>query len=107
MQALSACYVNLESPVLLFTFPQPSDALVPGDGLVGIKRVAVSAHGAAAGQPHLSLEPDFHHIGGLRDGHRHRSRGAARQQPSPDSCIFDTSKDARFASDATNKFTAV
>lgn len=72
------------------TFPEPPQTLVPDDGPVGLSGAAVSLHGAALKQPDLSLEPDLHHVGGLSESHRHRSRRAARQQTSPESSICRT-----------------
>lgn len=69
------------------TFPKPFNTLVPGNGLVGINRAAVSWHRGALRQVDLSLEPDLHHISWLSEGHRHRPRGAACQEPGPNSNI--------------------
>lgn len=77
---------------LPFTFPEPFNTLVSSYGLVGINRAAVSWNRGALKQADLSLEPDLDHISGLSEGHRHRPRGAACQEPGPDSNICCASK---------------
>lgn len=79
------CFLKLF--FFFFTFPEAFDALVPGDGPVGLQRAVVPLHRTAVWQTTLSLEPDFDHVGGLGKGHGHGSRGAARQQPGPDARI--------------------
>lgn len=73
----------------LFTFPESSNALDPGYGLVGVDGAVVPLRDSALGQVDLSLKPDLHHVGGLGKGHGHCPRGAACEQPCRDSYICD------------------
>lgn len=72
-----------------FTFPESFNALDPGYGLVGVDGAVVPLRDAALWQVDLSLKPDLHHVGGLGEGHCHCPRGAACEQPCPDSYICD------------------
>lgn len=59
------------------TFPEAAEALQLVYLFVGLHGAAVAPSHAA--QVHLGLESNFHHVGGLCEGHGHGTRGAAGQ----------------------------
>lgn len=73
----------------LLTFPESFNALAPGYGLVCVNGAVVPLCNAALWQVDLGLKPDLHHVGGLGEGHCHCPRGAACEQPDPNSYICD------------------
>lgn len=81
------CRFQKAQIIIIITFPQPSDALVPGDALVGINSAGVSGSRTTSGAADLGLKPHLDHIGGLSKGYGHGPCGAASQQSSPDSYI--------------------
>lgn len=64
------------------TFPESPETLVLVDVFVGLHGAVVATRHAV--QVHLRLEPNLHHVCGLREGHRHGARGAASQDPYQD-----------------------
>lgn len=68
------------------TSPEPSDALLPADGAIGVHGAAVAA--GAVRQGPAGLEPDLDHVRGLGTGHGHSPRGAASQETRGHACAW-------------------